>query len=117
MYISIYIFRVFKKNVKTFLRVQRKAAEIYKDYGALDDITYAAVNLKVKYGCAAFGDVLDVSEDEVVLIEISSFRDHIHHDEVMAKVDSDERIEELYTEVTTLLDAGRIVRGEFESVV
>ncbi len=117
MYTSIYIFRVSKKNVEAFLGIQRKAAKIYKEYGALDDITYATADLKAKYGCAAFGDVLDVSEDEVVLIEISSFRDRAHHDEVMAKVDSDEQVEELYTEVTSLLNVECIVRGEFESVV
>jgi len=117
MYISIYIFRVSKNNVRRFLELQRKAAEIYKHYGVLEDITYVSADLKSKYGCTAFGDIIDVSEDEVVLIEISSFRDRTHHNEVMAKVDSDEHIEELYVDVTTLLDVGRIVRGEFESTV
>ena len=117
MYISIYIFRVSKKNVNQFLQIQRKTAEIYKQYGALQDITYVSADLKAKYGCAAFGDIFNVSKDEVVLIEISSFRNRAHHNEVMKKVDSDEQIEKLYAEVTKLLEVGRIVRGEFESVV
>ena len=117
MYTSIYIYRVSKKNVDAFLRVQREAATIYEHYGALDDVTYVTSDLKAKYGCVAFGDALGIAEDEVILVGISSFRDRTHHDEVMAKVDSDKRIEELYAEVTALLDVGRVVRGEFERMV
>jgi hypothetical protein len=35
----------------------------------------------------------------------------------MGLVDADDRISGLYEEVTTLLDVGRVVRGEFERVV
>ena len=117
MYISIYIYRVPRSNVDDFLRVQREAAEIYLRHGALDDATYSAANLEAKYGCASFGDAFDVGEDEVILFGISRFRDRAHHDEVMAEVDSDDKINGLYDKVTTLLDVGRIVRGEFERVV
>ncbi|MFQ6088135.1 MAG: DUF1428 family protein [Candidatus Methanofastidiosia archaeon] len=117
MYVIIYIFRVPKRNVDAVLRVDREANAIYKHYGALDSQTYIAANLEAKYGCATFGDVLDVAEDEVILVGINCFRDRAHHNEVMAKVDSDERINELYTEVIKLFDIGRTVRGEFEHVL
>lgn len=106
-----------QENVEAFLQIQREAADIYRHYGALDDATFVASNLEAKYGCTAFGDAFDVAEHEVVLIGLSSFRDRTHHDEVMEKVDADERISMLYHKVTTLLDIGRFVRSEFERVL
>lgn len=117
MYTSIYIYRVPRKNVDPFLRLQREAAEIYQRYGALADETFAPVDLKAKYGCVPFFKALDVAEDEVIFIGLCRFRDRAHHDQVMAQIDSDGRIDELYDQVTELLDVGRVVRGEFEGVV
>lgn len=117
MFTSIYVYRVPRKNVEAFLRVQQEAAAIYQRYGALDDETLAPINLAAKYGCIAFSDAFDVGKDEEVLIGVSRFRDRAHHDKVMAQVDSDDRIGELYDKVTALLDIGRVVRGEFERVV
>ena len=117
MFTSIYIYRVARENVEAFLRVQQQAAAIYQRCGALEDETFALANSGAKYGCAAFSDVLDVGEEEQVFISISRFRDRAQHDEVMARVDADDRISELYKEVTELLDVGHVVRGEFERVV
>ena len=117
MFTSIYIYRVPRENVDAFLRIQREAAAIYESYGALADETYAPVDLKAKYGCVPIFEALDLGEDKEVFIGISRFRDRAHHDQVMSQVDSDERISDLYNEVTKLLDINRVVRGEFERVV
>jgi uncharacterized protein YbaA (DUF1428 family) len=114
MYTSIYIYRISRSNVEAFLRIQQEAADIYKHYGALDDETFSPVDLTAKYGCLAFTDVLELAEDEVLLIGLSRFKSRAHHDEVMAKVDADERINRLFEEVTGVLDISRLVRGEFE---
>ena len=114
MFTSIYIYRVPRKNVEAFLRVQQEAASIYRRYGALDDETFAPVDLQAKYGCMAFSDAFGVGKDEEVFVGLSRFRDRAHHDQVMAQVDSDDRIGELYDKVMALLDVGRVVRGEFE---
>jgi len=117
VFISIYIYRVPRENVDVFLRVQREAAEIYRRCGAIHDETFAPVNLEAKYGCAGFTGAFDIRDGEEVFIGLSSFHDRPHHDTVMAQVDRDERINELYEEVANLLDVGRVVRGEFERVV
>jgi uncharacterized protein YbaA (DUF1428 family) len=56
-------------------------------------------------------------EDEELFIGLSRFQDRNHHDEVMAKVDADAQINDLYAEMLTLLDMSRVVRGKFERVV
>jgi len=117
MYASIYIYRLPKENVDAFLQIQKEAAEIYQRYGALADETFAPVDLKAKYGCVPIFEALDVEADEEIFIGISRFRNRAHHDRVMSQVDSDERIGQLYGQVTKLLDINRVVRGEFEQVV
>lgn len=117
MYVSVYIYRVPRENVAGFLHVQKEAAAIYQRYGALVDETYGLVPLEAKYGCSTFPQALDVGKGEEVFFGLSRFRDRAHHDEVMAQVDRDERINELYDEVTKLVDVARVVRGEFELAV
>ena len=116
MYTVVYLFRVPKPNVTAFSRVQHEAGEIYKRYGALDDETLAPVGLEAKYGCLAFSSVVELREDEELFIGLSRFRDRTHHDEVMAKVDADAQINNLYAEMLSLIDMSRVVRGEFERI-
>ncbi len=113
MYTVIYLFPVPHAKVETFLRVQREAGEIYKRYGALDDETLEPLSLGAAYGCAGFGGVVPLGEDENLYVGLSRFRDRAHHDEVMAKVDADARIEALYAEMLGVLEMTRVVRGEF----
>ena len=112
----MYIFRVPGDKVETFLRVQKSAEQIYKQYGALDDETFAPADLAAKYGCASFASAVDVDSSEQLHVGLSRFRDRAHHDEVMSKVDNDERIGELYIEMLTIIDMGHTLRGEFEKV-
>ena len=116
MYTVIYMFPVPKPNIEAFTRVQREAGEIYKRYGALDDETLAPFNLGAAYGCAGFSSISELKENEELFIGLSRFRDRNHHGEVMAKVDADPQINNLYEELTSL-GMSRVVRGEFERTV
>ena len=116
MYTSIYIYPVPRDQVAPFLQVQREAAVIYRQYGALDDETFGPCNLEGKYGCAPFPLAFEIEEGEEVFVGLSRFRDLAHHDEVMRQVDGDDRIDQLYRKVSGLLEVGRVVRGEFERV-
>jgi len=105
------LFPVARPNIEAFTRVQREAGEIYKRYGALDDETISPVNLGAAYGYAGFVNIFEPKEDEALFIGLSRFRDRGHHDEVMAKVDTNPKIDNLYTEILTLLDMSRVIRG------
>jgi hypothetical protein len=50
MYSSISIYVVPKENVEQFLRVQRETLAIYQEEGCLDEVTFAPVDLRAKYG-------------------------------------------------------------------
>ncbi len=116
MLVQLYIYRVLKENVSAFLQIQKEAASLYKKYGALDDETFRTSNLESKYGCIAFPDVLKIKDDELIFFSLTRFHNRSHEDQVMAKVNSDERINELYDRVTHLIEINRVVRGEFELV-
>lgn len=117
MYTSIYIYRVPRAHVDAFLRVQAAALAIYRAHGALDDATYAPVDLAARYGCAGFADAIGAGEDEELFVSVSQFRDRAHHDEVMAIVDEHPQIAELYAQIVGVLDVSRIIRGEFTRAV
>ncbi len=116
MLAQLYIYRVPKQSVSAFLLIQKEAANLYKKYGALEDETFKHSSLESKYGCIAFPDALNVKDDEQIFFSVTRFHNKSHEDQVMAKVNSDERINELYDEVTHLIEINRVVRGEFELV-
>lgn len=113
MYTVIYLFPVPIAKVDAFLRVQREAGKIYMQYGALSDETLEPLDLQAAYGCAGFADTLALKGDEDLYMGLSRFRDLAHHDEVMAKVDTDARIGVLYDEMLNVLEMPRVVRGAF----
>jgi uncharacterized protein YbaA (DUF1428 family) len=47
-------------------------------------------------------------------VGVARFRNRGDHDAVLARVDADPRISDLYCQISELLDVSRIVRGEFE---
>jgi uncharacterized protein YbaA (DUF1428 family) len=114
MYVQVYVYPVARKNTSAFLRIQREAGDLYKNYGAVDDETFGPANLEPKYGCEAFPELLNLKQDETVFFSITRFRDRAHQDQVMSSVNVDKRINELYNQVSELIDLSRVIRGEFE---
>jgi uncharacterized protein YbaA (DUF1428 family) len=117
MYSSIYIYPVPAGREDEFLEIQREALEIYRAAGAIDDATYRPVMVDDRYGCLGFGHAVELRDGERVWISVSFFRDREHHDAVMAHVDADERIDQLFERIQQVVDVGRVVRGEFERAV
>ncbi len=117
MHSMIYIYRLKRDRLDSFLDIQRQAAAIYKEHGALDDETLQAVDLTPRYGCAGFADAFSAADDETICVGLARYRDRAHHDEVMARVNADPRIDTLFAEVTDVIDLAHVVLGEFERVV
>ena len=114
-YILTYIYRVPLKYEKQFLIIQKEAGKLYEDYGALSDVTYEGTSLNDKYGCTGISSIIPIV-DEKIFLGISKFKDKAHHDEVMAKVDKDLRINQLYDELCKILDIKKIIRGGYLEV-
>lgn len=117
MFTSLYFYRVPKSNVERFLFVQRKSAEIYKRYGAIDDWTFGPEDLGQKYGCSSFLGEITVKDDEELFFSLSLFKSKEDHDQIMSLVDKDPEIEVLFDEASKLIDLSKVVRGEFGRLV
>lgn len=116
VYSVIYLYPVSLENKGKFISINKQAAEIYVEYGALSDETFEPVNIEGVYGCMGIGQKIELFENETLMFSIASFQDKKHHDEVMRKVDSDTRIGNLFNEMKLVINLSRIVRGEFNRV-
>jgi len=117
MYSSIYLHRVPHYNIDAFVHILNAAAKLYGEHGAVACRLYAPKNMAAKYDCLPFGDVITIAEHEHFFIEVNEFHDLAHHDVVMAKVDADPRIHQLYEDLKVIVDVSCIVRGEFEQIL
>ena len=105
MYVQLYIYPVARKHSAAFLRIQKEAAQLYKDYGAIDDEMFEAANLDPKYGCVSFPTVISFNQDETLFFSVTRFHSRGDQEEVMAKVNVDPRIGKLYSQVTDLVES------------
>ena len=117
MFSSIFIYPVPRSRMDEFLRIHGEALKIYREFGAIDDVTYRPIDVGAKYGCVGFDSTIELRGDEIVCVSVSFFRNRAHHDEVMKKIDNDPRIDALYERIQKVIDIRRIARGEFERAV
>ncbi|WP_416144654.1 DUF1428 family protein [Planococcus koreensis] len=113
MYLEIYLYPVLEENRERFLKINREAEQIYKVYGALESETYAAASTEPEYGCLGMASAVELRDSEVLMLEINRYHHQVHQRQVLEKVDKDERIENLYDQMTKVIDISRTVRGEF----
>ncbi len=117
MFTALYFYRVPKNNVDAFLAIQKKASEIYKKYGAIEDWTFGPSDLSEKYGCSSFMKEIVLDRDESLYFSLSLFESKEAHERIMIQVDADPEIETLYREISRFVDVSRVIRGEFNRVV
>lgn len=117
MFISLYFYRIPKNQIDEFIRIQKKSAEIYRKYGAVDDWTFGAEDLTSKYGCDSFLNSIRIEPTESLFLSLSQFVSREEHDRVMALVDCDPEIANLFEEACIVMDISRVIRGEFNRLV
>jgi len=116
VYSVIYLYPVSLVKKAKFISINKQAAEIYVEYGALSDETFEPVNIENVYGCMGIGQTVELLENETLMFSITSFHDKKHHDDVLKKVDEDPRINTLFNEMKETIELSRIVRGEFSRI-
>ena len=113
--IKILLIRAPKENHEALVKIGKQTDLFYKKHGvsksvykmnAREDIT-DFVNLS---------KVISATDDEDVWLEILSYRDINHVQEVMKALEGDKRGNELYTEAMKLITPGSIVFGDFSKL-
>jgi uncharacterized protein YbaA (DUF1428 family) len=100
------------------LRICNEAYDMLKQYGILHYDAFKLSNTDVPMeGFANIANVVSASQDEEVWIESIYYRDRQHMNEVMAKMEKDERAGQMMKQSMDLLPPGaKFIVGDFERI-
>ncbi len=115
-YVDGFVFPVPRDRLSEYRRVAKAAAEIWKEYGALDYCEYVGDDLKLE-GTRSFTDLVAAKEDETIVFGWVAFESREARDLANEKVAADPRMVALVESSNSGFDAKRMAYGGFESLV
>lgn len=115
-YIDGFVFPIPRDRLGEYKRVAEGAAEIWKEHGALDYCEYLGDDLELE-GTRSFPDVVDATEEEVIVFGWVAFASREARDLANEKVAADPRMAELMESSDSGFDAQRMVYGGFRAFV
>lgn len=114
--VSHIVYRVPKKNHDAMLQLCREAYDMFKQYGILhyDAFKLSSTDVPME-GFANVASIVSANLDEEVWIESIYYRDRQHMNEVMAKMEKDNRAGQMMKQSMDLLPPGaKFIVGDFE---
>jgi uncharacterized protein YbaA (DUF1428 family) len=114
--VSHIIYRVPKKNHDAMLQICKEAYDMFKQHGILhyDAFKLSTTDVPME-GLVNITSIVSANQDEEVWIESIYYRDRQHMNEVMAKMEKDERAGQMMKQSMDLLPAGtKFIVGDFE---
>lgn len=119
-YIDGFLFPLPRIHLSQYKRVAEKVAEIWKEYGALAYFEYVGEDLKLE-GTRSFIEVVDLTEDEVIVFGWIVFPSKEIRDTANKQVSNDSRMTQLVATLTDpkrlIFDAERMVYGGFKQLI
>jgi uncharacterized protein YbaA (DUF1428 family) len=110
--IQIVFIRAPKKNRDALAKIGKETNYFFRKHG----VSKFLYRLNARENMTDFVDVskiISANDDEDVNLEILSYRDSTHVEEVMKAMESDKRANELYKESMKIITPGSIVFGDF----
>jgi uncharacterized protein YbaA (DUF1428 family) len=114
--VSHILYRVPKKNHEAMLQLCKEAYNMLKQHGILhyDAFKLSSTNVPMD-GFENIANVISANQDEEVWVESIYYKDRQHMNEVMSKMEKDERMGESMKQSAALLPLGtKFIIGEFE---
>jgi uncharacterized protein YbaA (DUF1428 family) len=114
--VSYIVYRVPKNNHDAMLQICKDAYDMFKQYGILHYDAFKLSNTDVPTeGFANIANVISANQDEEVWIESIYYRDRQHMNEVLARIDKDERSGPMWKQSMDLLpQEAKFIVGDFE---
>jgi uncharacterized protein YbaA (DUF1428 family) len=114
--VSHIIYRVPKKNHDAMLQICKEAYDMFKQHGILHYDAFKLSNTSVPMeGFENIASIISANQEEEVWIESIYYRDRQHMNEVMAKMEKDERMGSMMKQSIDLLSPGaKFIVGDFE---
>ena len=116
--VVLFIYRIPKKNHDAIIQLGKQADELFKRQGALRLEIFQLNNGKTyeDMGFVNIAKTVSAAPDEEVWIELQSYRDRNHLDEISGKMKSDERAGQLGRQFMDLIVPGSCIVGDFNRV-
>lgn len=115
-YVDGFVIPVPKKHLNAYLRMARKAGEVWMDHGALEYRECVADDLNVKMG-VKFTTLLKTKSSETVVFSWIVFKSRTARDRINAKVMKDPRLAKMMDPKTMPFDCNRMSYGGFKAMV
>jgi uncharacterized protein YbaA (DUF1428 family) len=113
--IKILFIRTPKKNHDALLKIGKQTDIFYRKHG----VSKFVYRLNARENMMDFinlSKAISANDDEDVWLEILSYRDAKHVEEVMKAMEGDKRANELYKEAMELITPGSIMIGDFSKL-
>ena len=113
--IQIIFIRAPKKNHDALAKIGKQTDDFFRKHG----VSKFVYRLNARENMMDFVNVskiISANDDEDVNLEILSYRDAKHVEEVMKAMEGDKRANELYKEAIELITPGSIVFGDFSKL-
>ena len=115
-YVDGFIVPVPKKKLAAYRALARKAARIWREYGALDYRECVAEDVKVGK-LTSFPRSVKQKPGETVVFSWIVYKSRKHRDRVNAKVMKDPRLADMMDAKAMPFDGKRMIYGGFETLV
>ena len=110
--IQIVFIRAPKKNRDALAKIGKQTDNFFRKHG-VSKFVYRLNTRENMMDFVNISKIISANEDEDVNLEILSYRDAKHVEEVMKAMESDKRANELYKESMEIITPGSIVFGDF----
>ena len=104
-YIDGFVFPISREHIDEYRVVAEAVAAIYREHGALEYVEFVGDDMN-REGTQTFMDLVEATEDEVVVFGWVVFESREARDAVNAKVESDARMADL---IAPLLDPSNLI--------
>jgi uncharacterized protein YbaA (DUF1428 family) len=115
-YVVFIFYKIPKEHHDEMVQINRETVDLFREHGAL---RYEVFNLSDDKNLELDGfdnisNLIPVSKDEEVWLEMHVYRDIEHAAEFMGKCEKDKRLQPLYKKfIETIIPGSKIVIGDF----
>lgn len=112
---QIFIYRIPKKNHDAIVQLNKQIKDILPEHGPLHSEFFYLSSTETVMDFVNITETVSAKQDEEeVWVEIQSYRNRNHRDEVMVNMEKDKNCESLYQQYLDLITPGsRTIIGEF----
>lgn len=115
-YIDGFVLPVKKERIGEYKRIVESTAQIWKEHGALEYLESIGDDLGTDKGNRSFREMLNASEDEIIVFGWVVFASREARDATNKRVETDPRMAEIMDPEDPIFDINRMAYGGFKTL-